>query len=186
MKFKSFAWILFLLILTTNFCSSVKVEDKDSEDDSGTETDYDESKNADDTHHNSRDEKRVAVESSDGKKKSDEKEVTSSDNDSDDDDVDGNESETGVNSTLPFAVEGESLRRLQQFILSGVENAIKGSLPMIVRSASETNVSSQCSASFLTLISALRESKLWAFKSKSGSAFILPFECQCRISLTSE
>jgi hypothetical protein len=172
MKFKLTHSFILLLILTVNFCSTVKVEDKDSEDDSSTdlETDYDENKNTDASRQKSRDEKRVSSESPDAKKNTAEKEVSADGNEGDDEDVDENDgSETGVNSTLPFAVEGESLRRLQQFILSGVENAIKGSLPMIVRSASETNVSSQCSASFLTLISALRESKLWAFKSKSAS-----------------
>ena len=67
---------------------------------------------------------------------------------------------------LPFAAEGESLSKIQSFLLSSVENVLKQALPTIVRSGLETNVSSSCSASFVSIMNALRESQLWAYRSK--------------------
>lgn len=172
MKLKFTFSILLLLFLIIKICSCVKLDEKDDDEDSSSaDSDYDDSKSKNENTSSSKvdKEKEDKKGTLDEKKKQDEKEAKDSDrgeSDYGDDGEDDGETTTNNKTALPFAVEGESLRRLQQFILTGVENAIKNSLPMIIRSASETNVSSQCSASFLTLISALRESKLWAFKSK--------------------
>jgi len=63
----------------------------------------------------------------------------------------------------PFEVEGESLSKLQKFMLSNVETVLKDAMPLILRSGLETNVSAACASSLLTMVSALRESKIWAF-----------------------
>ena len=65
-----------------------------------------------------------------------------------------------------FAKEGESLSKLQKFMLQAVEGIIKQTLPTVVQSSLETNVSSECANSLLSLVSALRDSQLWAFRSK--------------------
>ena len=77
-----------------------------------------------------------------------------------------------------FAKEGESLSKLQKFMLEGVETMIKQTLPTVVQSGLETNVSSECANSLLSLVSALRDSQIWAFRSKSFRwAFIIYFQC---------
>lgn len=72
-----------------------------------------------------------------------------------------------VSSEETFAKEGESLSKLQKFMLEGVETMIKQTLPTVVQSGLETNVSSECANSLLSLVSALRDSQIWAFRSKS-------------------
>lgn len=69
-------------------------------------------------------------------------------------------------STVSFEKEGESLSKLQKFMLEGVENMIKQTLPTLVRSGLETNVSTACANSLLALVTALRDSQIWAFRSK--------------------
>lgn len=63
----------------------------------------------------------------------------------------------------PFEVEGESLSKLQKFMLSNVETVLKDAMPLFLRSGLETNVSASCAGSLLNMVSALRESKIWAF-----------------------
>ena len=69
-------------------------------------------------------------------------------------------------STISFEKEGQSLSKLQKFMLEGVENMIKQTLPTLVRSGLETNVSTACANSLLALVSGLRDSQIWAFRSK--------------------
>ena len=173
MKITSITQFLILLILCLHLCSSVKVPDErdENEDEEGTdETDYDDNKPAISSAATSAP---VTTRSSSSKSTTpasdthEEDEGSDGETSDDEEEKEENADSSAKNqTTAPYAVEGESLRRLQQFVLNSVETVIKSSLPMIVRSASETNVSTQCSASFLNLISALRESKLWAFKSK--------------------
>lgn len=66
----------------------------------------------------------------------------------------------------PFEVEGESLSKLQKFMLGNVETILKDAMPLILRSGLETNVSASCASSLLNMVSALRESRIWAFTSK--------------------
>lgn len=185
MKFKFSLSLLLLLFLSIHFCSSVKVDGEEDEGDEGAiagegDSDYDSGDNSN---------KKVTSEETSSPSSIKEESTTAKTDASTDSGDEGGESEAGDNEDeesdddpddksakvrgngTAFEVEGEALSRLQQFVLSGVESAIKSSLPMIIRSASETNVSSQCSASFLTLISALRDSKLWAFKSECLPVF---------------
>jgi hypothetical protein len=71
-----------------------------------------------------------------------------------------------VSSRKPFEVEGESLSKLQKFMLGNVETVLKDAMPLILRSGLETNVSGVCASSLLTMVSALRESRIWAYTSK--------------------
>lgn len=75
-------------------------------------------------------------------------------------------------STLPFTKEGESLSKLQKFMLEGVEAMIKQTLPTLIRSGLETNVSTACANSLLALVSGLRDSQIWAFRSKLLSPLV--------------
>lgn len=90
------------------------------------------------------------------------------DDESDDSELDNREPDTSLSrsTSMPYEVEGESLSKLQKFLLSSVESLLKEALPVVLRSGQETNVSSECAASFFTLMNALRDSKIWAYRSE--------------------
>ncbi|KAI1303723.1 Nose resistant to fluoxetine protein 6 [Halotydeus destructor] len=70
---------------------------------------------------------------------------------------------------LPYYKEGQSLNKLQKFLLTNVESMIKATMPVILQSGQETNISSSCIQSFFALLSALRENKIWAYRMLDAS-----------------
>ena len=82
-------------------------------------------------------------------------------------DTDGEKVDPRTRTTSrPYELEGESLSKLQKFLLSSVESLLKEALPVVLRSGQETNVTGACASSFLTLLSGLRDNKIWAYRSK--------------------
>ena len=79
------------------------------------------------------------------------------------------ESNDDLTTKKPFAVEGESLKKLENFMLNSVESMLKDMMATIIQTGLQTNVSSLCANSFLNLVSALRDSQIWAFRMLDSS-----------------
>lgn len=66
----------------------------------------------------------------------------------------------------PGERERASLNKLQAFLQSTVEQALKSALPELVKSGYETNLSPSCTNSFLAVSRGLQGTRQWAYKSE--------------------
>lgn len=67
---------------------------------------------------------------------------------------------------VPGERERASLNKLQAFLQSSVESALKSALPELVKSGYETNLSPSCTNSFLAVSRGLQGTRQWAYKSE--------------------
>lgn len=72
----------------------------------------------------------------------------------------------------PGERERASLNKLQAFLQSTVEQALKSALPELVKSGYETNLSPSCQNSFLAVTRGLQGTRQWAYKSEFTFGFL--------------
>lgn len=83
-----------------------------------------------------------------------------------DTDTEYGQDETPQGPLSPLERAGEVLRKMQRFLDSTIERAIKEMLPTVVRSGQETDTSPKCMNAVMSIVGGIRSSQVWTFQSE--------------------